>query len=464
MTDGIVDELRGIKLGDKRLNDRSAQLMTALAANPQASINAACGGWAETKAAYLFFDNERVTPERILAPHRDATVLRMRQYPVVLVAQDTTELDDTKHPPKDAECLNTDKRFGLYHHVHLAITPDKLPLGVLGTESFDRTPESLGKSAERKSLPIEEKESFRWLEGYRLACQMAQECPETQIINVADREADIYDIYLEAQEQRQKPGAKSADYIIRVKEERCTLERDRETGPKAYHKVRAKVRDSDLKARIQIELPRTPKRAARLATLDVRAIRVTVKPPHARSHLAPVTVNVVLVEEVGGPDDDTRVSWLLITTVAIDTVEEVLHVLKYYTARWAIEIYFRTLKTGCRVEAMQLETTARLENALAFYNIIAWRILYLTYLNRECPDLPCTAMFDDAEWKSVWRVVKKQSLPSSPPTLSEMMRLVAELGGHNNRASDRPAGPECIWMGLRRTIDFATAWQTFGPE
>ena len=113
---------------------------------------------------------------------------------------------------------------------------------------------------------------------------------------------------------------------------------------------------------------------------------------------------------------------------------------------------------------MQLDTTARLENALAFYNIIAWRIVYLTYLNRECPDLPCTAMFDDAEWKSVWRVVKKQSLPSSPPTLSEMMRLVAELGGHNNRASDRPAGPECIWMGLRRTIDFATAWQTFGPE
>lgn len=464
MADGIADELCGINLGDKRLNDRSVEVIEALAANPQASINASCMGAADTTAAYRLFDNERVTPEKILAPHRAATLLRIRQHPVVLIAQDTTELDYTKHPQKDAGCLNSAKRFGVYHHAHLAITPDKLPLGVVGTHSFDRTPESLGKTEKRASLPIEEKESFRWLKGFRLACEMAEECPQTQIISVADREADIYDIYLDAQEQRQKAGARTADYIIRVKEDRSTPERNPEAGPASYHKVRDKVRGSDLRARIQIELPKTPKRAARLATLDVRAIQVTVKPPQARKTLAAVTVNVVLVEEVGGPDDDTRVSWLLITTAVIDTVDDVLRVLKYYTARWGIEIFFRTLKSGCRVEALQLETKARMLNALAFYDIIAWRVVYLTYLNRECPDLPCTAMFDDAEWKSVWRVVKKQPLPASPPTLSAIMRLVSELGGHNNRANDCPAGPECIWMGLRRTIDFGAAWRAFGPE
>jgi Transposase Tn5 dimerisation domain len=177
-----------------------------------------------------------------------------------------------------------------------------------------------------------------------------------------------------------------------------------------------------------------------------------------------VTVNVVMVEEVGGPDDGTDVSWLLITTLPINTLDEVLRIVDYYAARWIIEVYFRTLKSGCCVEEIQLETNDRLKNCLAFYNIIAWRILYLTYLNRQSPTLPCTAMFDDAEWKSVWQVVTKQSLPSTPPTLSEFMKLLTQLGGYNNRAQEPAAGPQTIWIGMRRMLDFATAWLSFGPE
>ena len=169
MCDRIADELRGIDLGDKRLNQRSKRVIEALAANPESSINASCEGWNDTLAAYRFFDNDAVTPEQILRPHVEATQRRMREHPVVLIVQDTTELDYTQHPPKDARCLNREERFGLYEHVHLAVTPDKLCLGVVGTESFDRAVESLGKADERTTLPIEEKESFRWLTGYRLA-------------------------------------------------------------------------------------------------------------------------------------------------------------------------------------------------------------------------------------------------------------------------------------------------------
>ena len=194
----------------------------------------------------------------------------------------------------------------------------------------------------------------------------------------------------------------------------------------------------------------------------MRAITITLKPPHARSQLAPVTANVVLVQEVGGPDDGTQVSWLLITTLPITTIDDVLRVVEYYVARWGIEIYFRTLKTGCRVEELPLETLARFQNALAMYHIIAWRVVYLTYLNRTCPNLPCTAVFDDAEWKSAWTVVKRA--PPPPPSLSEFMTVVAELGGHNNRVKDRPPGPQCLWQGLRRTTQFATAWLAFGPR
>lgn len=460
MGEGIADELHGINLRDKRLNDRSKQVIEALAANPEASVNAACQGWSDTLAAYRFFDNEAVTPEQILQPHLEATQRRMREHPVVLVVQDTTELDYTDHPPKDARCLNIEQRFGLYDHVHLAVTPDKLCLGVVGVEYFDRAAESLGETLDRRTLPIESKESFRWLKGYRLACQLQAACPETQVVSVADREADIYDIYVDAR-QEIGPGA---DYIIRAQEDRSTPEPNPAAGPKVFHKVREEVGRTMQRTSRTIDLCQTPKRAARQAHLEIRALTVQVKPPHARARLPSVTHNVVLVEEVDGPGDGTDVSWMLLTTLPIDAVDDILRVVDDYVARWAVEVFFRTLKTGCRVEDIQLETNRRLKNCLAFYHVIAWRVLYLTYLNRTSPTIPCTTVFEESEWKSVWLVVKKTPLPKQPPSLSELMRLLTELGGYNNRAKEPASGPLPVWIGLRRMHDFATAWLNFGPQ
>jgi hypothetical protein len=462
MSEGIVSELEGIDLGDKRLNKRSERIIEALSINPEASCNSACDGWSDTLGAYRFFDNKSIQPEAILQPHLEATKRRMQEHSVVVIAQDTTELDYTDHPPTDARCLNKENRLGLYDHTHLAVTPDGLSLGVVGVEYFDRDVEGLGKSKERSKLPIEEKESFRWLTGYRLACELARDCPETQIVSVADREADLYDIFMEAEKQA-KEHPRSADFIIRAKIKRSIPERDREAGPHAYKKVRDEVSNSELRATQTIELPRTPKRAARQAKLEVRAIRVTVKPPHERSSLPTVTYNVVLVEEVGGPNDGTDVSWLLITSLPIDSFDDIQLVIDDYVARWTIEVFFRVFKTGCKVEKIQLETLSRLKNCLAFYKIIAWRIMHLTQMNRECPTLPCDAVFDDCEWMSVWRVVTQTELPPATPTLSEFMSLLTQLGGYNNRKTESPPGPQPVWVGIRRMTDLATAWMTFGP-
>jgi len=459
MCKGIEKELEGIDLGDKRLNRRSGSILEALAANPQASINSACEGWGDTLAAYRFFKNNSIEPDQILQPHVEATQRRIKDHSVVLIVQDTTELDFSLHPPDDAKCLNKEDRFGLYDHTHLAVTPEQLCLGVVGVEEFDRTPESLGKAKERATLPIEQKESLRWLTGYRLASRLAGETPATQIVSVADREADIYDIFMEA-EQHPTP----ADFIIRAKIERCTLERDPDSGPAAYRKVRDEVSDSELRTMRTIELPQTPKRKARQAELEIRAIEVVVKPPHARSSLPSVTYHVVLVEEVNGPGDGTEVSWLLITSLPIDSVKEILRVIDYYVARWTVEVYFRVLKTGCRVEEIQLETMHRIKNCLAFYRIIAWRVMYLTHLNRECPSLPCDVVFADYEWMSVWKVTTKEEIPDTPPPLSEFMPLLTRLGGYNNRPGEPAPGPQTVWVGIRRMCDFATAWLAFGPK
>ena len=259
MCEGSGDELWGIPLGDERLNQRSYQILEAVAANPEASIKAACDGWSDAIAADRVFNKASVTPEQILQPHREATPRRLREHPVVWIVPDTTELDFTKHPPTDARCLNKPERFGLYAPVQLAVTPDKLCRGVMGADFFDREPETLGKADERSSLPLEQQESFRGLEGYRPACGLAAECPQTQIVSVADREADLYDIFVEAQQ----PSGPRADGIIRARVDRGTPERDLASGPAADCKGREEVSPSPLRATRTIALSPTPKRAAR---------------------------------------------------------------------------------------------------------------------------------------------------------------------------------------------------------
>ena len=350
----LTRELDGIDLGDKRLNARSRLLMERLGANPAASINASCIGWSETKAAYEFFDNERVEPQKVLLQHRKATEVRIRDEDVVLIVQDTTELNYSQHPTEDSGVLDKDYRFGLYDHSHIAFTPVRLCLGVVGVEFFSRTPESLGKSRERRNDPIETKESFRWLKGYRLACELAVTCPDTQIVSVADCECDIYDIFVEA-EQQETP----ADFVIRAKQDR------------------------------------------RLPELN----------------------------PAGGP-----------------------------------EVFFRVFKTGCRVEDIRLETNRRLMNSLMFYKVIAWRIMYVTFLGREYPNMACDEIFADVEWKPVWKIVSDDPIPATAPPLSVFIPMLAELGGYNNRSTDHPPGPQAIWTGMRRMIDFSIAWTAFGPK
>jgi hypothetical protein len=219
MCEGIVSELNGIDLGDARLNARARIVLESLASDTEASINAVSKGWSQTKAAYRFFDNTKVEPEKVMDPHRAATRERARAEPVVLVIQDTTELDYTDYRPEGVGCLTAEDRFGFYAHVSLAATPAKLALGVVDHEFYSRTPETLGKRRERRALPIEDKESYRWLEGYDEACLLANECPATQVISIADREADIFEIYVKAEPE---PGTKKADYIIRSDGDRST--------------------------------------------------------------------------------------------------------------------------------------------------------------------------------------------------------------------------------------------------
>jgi hypothetical protein len=439
----LAEELAAIDLGDARLNRRARLTLEKLGAHPMESIPTACGGWAETLAAYRLFDHSRVTAQAVLEPHYACTEQRMREHSRVLCIQDTTEGDYTgKNDIAGLGPLNYEARRGLYLHPTLAVTPERVPLGVLDLWSWSREAGSLGK--DQGPRPIEEKESLRWLEGYRRVSELVESLPDTQLVYVADREGDIYEVLSE-----RAATQPCAEWLIRA-------ERDRRLADGG--KLRARLAAAPVLAETEFDLPATAKRPARRIRQQLRVARVTLKAPHRSDRtLADIDVTAVLAREVDPPPGEEPVEWLLLTNLRVETAEQALEKLQWYLCRWQIEVFFKILKSGCHIEKLQLETLERLEPALAFYLIIAWRVLYLTMLGRDCPELPCDVVFAEEEWRAVYIVAKRQPPPEIPPTLDAMVRMVASFGGFLNRKGDGFPGPQTLWIGLQRTRDFVLA-------
>jgi hypothetical protein len=471
----IMDEVKTAKLGDKRLNARLAQVLSQLAARPTASIPAACGGRTEMVAAYRFCENENTSFDSVLRSHIDATRERMAAQPIALLVQDTSEIDVTRpeQPVAGAGPLDGDSRRGALLHLMHAFTPDGTPLGTVSGTAWMRDEEPVCRSlsrAERAAIPIEEKESNRWVVMLQKAREEAQHCPATQLICVADSEADIYEVLAEGMRE-----PRSCDWIVRACQDRALLcENVENSGEKHIREHVLKqpvlfdktiqVRGRKAKVACETRGRRQP-RQSRETEVVVRAARVTLRPPwRADRKLPPLAVSVVLVSEVNPPVGDEPIEWLLLTSLPIDSVEQVRQIIQYYCVRWMIEIFFRVLKSGCRVEERLFEYMDRLLTCLAVYVIVAWRTLYVCRLGRSCPEMDCEAIFEPAEWKSVWKVVHREDPPRDPPSLGVFIRLVARLGGYVDRKRAAPPGPQTLWIGLQRMHDFATCWQLFGPD
>ena len=469
MQEWIAMETRGVDLGDERLDARYRTLLDRLSEKPSLSIPAACKGEAETVAAYRFFQNEKADPKKLLQPHREATLERIRNEVVVIAAQDTTEVDLTRKEEKVGGPLSDDKRWGVHVHPLLVMTPERVPLGVVEARMWSRDPQELQKSSqerrrERREKPFEEKESYRWLQGYQAACQIAEEAPNTRVVCVSDSEGDIYECFVAGADEQ----GRRADWIIRGCQDRSLFEE--QTNLLQLLACRAPLGKMEISvsqrgASTGDDRKRRQEREARTAVVTVRSTRTLLNPPNRHGvKLPPVYINVVLVREDDPPDGEEPIEWLLLTSLPIGTFEEALAVVRYYCCRWEIEVFFRVLKSGCKIEELQFEHEDRLQSCLTMYLIVGWRVLYVLKLGRECPDLPCDALFSEAEWKSVFVIVKgKAAAPNKPPKLAEIIPLIASLGGYLGRKHDGPPGPKTMWIGLQRMRDFAAAWAAFGP-
>lgn len=448
--DWVRGEFAGARLGDKRLEERLVDLAVCFAAKPQANIPQACGSRARAKAAYRFLAHERTSMDALLAPHRQATIDRLRREKLVLVVQDTSSLNYTAHPAMDDIGPIGTKRDGpqgLMLHTAFTVRPDGLPLGLLDVQCWARDRAAFGKKHKRKSTAIEHKESYKWLRPLPAIGEAARQCPGTRLVVVADRECDIYEYMCHAADL-------GLDVLLRAKENRALSEDERRLWP---------YMDSlPVAAVVDLPVPRHPKQPARTARMSVRFAPLTLAPPKRKKRLGPIQLWAVWSKEENPPPGIKKpLEWMLLTAVPVNSLEDALERLQWYARRWGIEVFHRILKSGCRIEDRQLGTADNLQACLAIDMVVAWRIHYLTHLGRLTPDLPCTVAFQDDQWKALIIKQTNKLPPEQPPTLHQMIRLIAMLGGFLGRKSDGQPGTQTLWRGLQILDDIAAAYRSF---
>jgi hypothetical protein len=461
-------EFGAVELGDKRLRDRLISIVEDRSDHPAASyLEAAGGDRYAAKGYYTFIDNPRGTlnPEAMLSTHRKRTIERMMSHKTVLVVQDTTDLNFSKRPhTQGLGLVGTNQTgaesLGLKLHSSVVLTPDGLPLGVLRAMMY--APEKKGKAGKQSvGRPIEDKKSFRWLEGYRDCVAVAKKMPKTRLITVMDREGDIFELFEDAEATRKRVGV-----LVRARHNRRLEGRER----KLFETLKA----SKSRTRIGVVIPRQRWKQAkrgepeqkglpdRQATLTICFQKVTVASTRSDLRLAsPITLWGVYAREENPPAHAKAIEWFLLTTEEVQTVEQATRIVALYCRRWRIEEWHRVLKSGCKVQEHQHQSAERLKRAIAIDVVLAWRIQLMALLGREVPSLPCDVFFENWEVKVLEALQEQrpQAKAERPLRLGTAITLVAQLGGYLARGCDAPPGTECLWKGMIRLSGMAEGYR-----
>lgn len=449
------EEFGGAGLGDARLDRRLVAIANAFIGAPEGSIPRSTGSWAGSKGAYRFFSNRKVNPETIYERHRENVMQRSADESVVLSVSDTTYVDYSGHLHAEGlGPLGDLSHEGLVVQPTMVVTPKRLPLGLIHQKVWVRDRDEFGKSKEEgaEKRSIEKKESIKWIESLEAARRfqkdLANRGSKARVISVFDREGDVFEVLAKATRSKDGNGL-----LVRASWDR------RVAHPQGH--LWSFMEAQPIAGTVEITVPRRLGEKERIATVSIRYAKVTIHPPKNRQvpDPRPVEIFCVYAVEENPPELTATISWMLLTTEEVACFDDACRIVQWYTCRWMIEVYFKVLKSGCKSEERQLETAERLIRCLALDSIVAWRVLYLTILGREVPDLPCTAVFEEHEWKALWAFVHRSAkVPDTVPSLRDVTRLLGRLGGHLGRKSDGEPGPMTLWRGLQRLPDIAGMW------
>lgn len=469
------DEFGQVSLGDKRLDARLKRLCDSFSNCPESPINQACADWAETKAAYRFFQNEGVSAGSVMEAHRHKTAARAAGHATVLAIQDTSFFVYTSHAKttglgkmsmKKGAHVSEIFSVGLLMHACLAVTLEGVPLGLLDQKIFAR---KLRPGNERRRtggkraqdvLPVEMKESYRWIEALTVARAATD---AVRVVTVCDREADFYDFFRKADEL-------DAPVLVRASQDRTVNRRSR-YAEKGVAKLWDHMGRQPVAGTYMVEVPRRTKtkhcgeREARAAEVSVSFASFTMNPPrnnakHRNEQLPDIQLNAIFLREESPPEGDEPVEWLLLTNVPVASLDEAREIARWYGLRWRIEMFFKVLKSGFRVEACRLNSADRLIRYLTVMSVVAWRLFMVTLLARTNPDQPCAEFLAPAEWKALRAKVQgKGRSTDAAPTVGEAVTLIARLGGYLARKCDGPPGTLALWRGWKRLADVAEGWR-----
>jgi hypothetical protein len=433
------------EFGDERLSNRLPRILEQLASNPAASISAACGDPYQAKAAYRFTSNDEVTVDAITAITRDITIENIvadKPY-VVLIPEDTSSLNYSNLSQTEGlGVFGSSKAVkGLNIHTAVALGESGETYGLLAQKIWARPHELFGRKVDRREMLIEEKESCKWIET--MANAQAALPDDIYAVHICDREGDIFELFCKVIEMNA--------YVLCRKQYNRFTEDDGETI-----KLNDYIAGMQEAGRITVKVPRDShtKRISRDAVLGIKYGKCTLRRPRnlEKNDGIPKAIEMYFVSayEIGeAPAGQEKILWQLLTNVPTGSFEDAVTRIRWYTQRWKIELFHRTLKDGCKVEGLQAETADKLKKLVAIYSIIALQIMLLTYAARTRPDESCESYLAESEWKILYRVANKtKRMPDKPPTIYEAVIMIAKLGGFLARKSDGFPGVTVIWRGL----------------
>lgn len=399
--DWIAQEFEGLSLGDERLNKRAGKIAASKWETPCASYPQIYRDFHQLKGAYRFFsnDNEEMTIENLLRPHRDRTLERMANEKVVLAVSDTTYLNYNSLSESTIGLgkigkNQTGEKYGLISHGTICLNEQGVPLGVIDVQCEARQEKQSAKKDYRK-LSIEDKETYKWIKSYQAVNTAALELQDTLVVNVCDRGGDIYELFEEAVSSSSK-----AELLVRAMHNRKTNSREEEK------RLWDLMETKESAGVLTVKIPRQKGKPSRKAECELRFSEVELKAPwrnDGKEH-NPISVWSVFLKEKTAPAGEKGIEWMLLTTVETRTFKQASKRVSWYCKRWVIEEWHKVIKSGCKAEERQLETAGALKIAFAFDLVIAWRILLMTKLGREVPDVPCKVLFDEVEWRVLFEV------------------------------------------------------------
>ena len=465
-------EFGGAPLGDARWSRRLVESARVQAQNPQEFFtDAAQGDRALVKGYYRFIDqpdDSALTVENILAPHRGQTLRRMQAEATVLCIQDGTDVNfDGLAECEGLGVIGTNQTEattrGLHLHSTLAVNEQGVPLGVLRMQFDAPTPRPPEDTRPAYEIPIEQKETYAWLLGLRDLRSAAATMPDTRVVSVMDRNADIFELFDEWRQDQ------AVDMLVRAQHNRGT------TGDK---KLFDAVRASEPRLKLELLIGRKsarpkrskqkaqPARKARTATVTLRYQKIELAPPFYHRDKAPVPLWIIHVAEEDPPAGVTPVQWFLLTTLELRSPEQALRCVEWYCLRWRTEDWYRVLKSGCAIEKLGHTSAERLGRAVAMHGVIAWRIMLMALLGRTNPGLPPDVLFSDLELQLLDAYVQQRRDLPTPTSLKNAVWIVASMGGYLRRKSDPPPGHQVLWQGYTKlqTMCIGFSLHHAGPD